>query len=57
MRIEQLAMFTFDITIVIIFLALSILWKEQRLGLFTGAMVYLVCTALWHAPIDSSNLY
>jgi len=57
MIIEQLAMFNFDIAVVIIFLTLSLLWKEQRAGLLTGAMIYLFFTMLWHAPIDWSKLY
>ena len=47
----QLAMFNFDLIAVIIFLTLSLLWKEQRVGLFTGAMIYLLFTILWHVPI------
>ena len=53
----QLAMFNFDIAVVVIFLTLSLLWKQQRLGLFVGAMIYLFFTILWHMPIDWSNLY
>ena len=53
----QLAMFNFDIIVVLIFLTLALFWKEQRSGLFTGAMIYLFFTILWHMPIDWGNLY
>ena len=53
----QWAMFNFDIAVIVIFLTLSLLWKQQRLGFFVGAMIYLFFTILWHMPIDWSNLY
>ncbi len=53
----QWAMFNFDIAVVILFLIISLFWKEQRLGLIVGAMIYLFFTLLWHIPIDWSNLY
>ena len=39
-----------DISIVIFLILLSWLWREQRLGLFVGAMIYGGFTALWHFP-------
>ena len=53
----QWAMFNFDIAVVILFLIISLFWKEQRLGLIVGSMIYLFFTLLWHIPIDWSNLY
>ena len=53
----QWAMFNFDIAVVIMFLIISLFWKQQRLGLIVGAKNYLFFTLLWHIPIDWSNLY
>ncbi|SVB57561.1 uncharacterized protein METZ01_LOCUS210415 [marine metagenome] len=39
-----------DISIVVFLILLSWLWREQRLGLFVGAMIYGGFTALWHFP-------
>ena len=39
-----------DISIVVFLVLLSWLWREQRLGLFVGAMIYGGFTALWHFP-------
>jgi len=37
-----------DISIVVFLILLSWLWREQRLGIFVGAMIYGGFTALWH---------
>ena len=37
-----------DISIVIFFLLLTLFWREQRLGLFVGALIYGLFTVLWH---------
>ena len=39
-----------DISIIVFLILLSWLWREQRLGLFVGAMIYGGFTALWHFP-------
>ena len=39
-----------DISIVIFFLLLTLFWREQRLGLFVGALIYGLFTVLWHFP-------
>jgi len=39
-----------DISIVVFLILLSWLWREQRLGIFVGAMIYGGFTALWHFP-------
>jgi len=39
-----------DISIVILFLLLTLFWREQRLGLFVGASLYGLFTVLWHFP-------
>ena len=46
--INELGMFTFDIAIVIVFLAISIFWKEQRNVFLVGAGLYLFFTLFWH---------
>ena len=46
--INELGMFTFDIAIVIVFLAISILWKEQRNVFLVGAGLYLFFSLFWH---------
>jgi len=48
MRIEQLAMFNFDIAVVTVFLIIAIYWKEQRAGFLSGAALYLSISLLWH---------
>ena len=54
-EIEQLRVFTADISFVIIVLTLSLLWKEQQAALITGAMIYLSFTLLWHFPPGIMN--
>ena len=39
-----------DISITIGLLLLALFWKEQRLGIFVGAMIYGGFTTLWHFP-------
>ena len=48
--IEQLAMFTFDITAVCVLLMISLFWKEQQIPLIVGSFVYLFFTIAWHFP-------
>ena len=48
MKIEQLAMFNFDIAAVILFLTVSLFWKEQRVATLVGASLYLSFSLLWH---------
>ncbi len=39
-----------DTVIVILLLILSLLWREQRLGVFVGAMIYGFFATMWHYP-------
>ena len=46
--INELGMFTFDIAIVIVFLSVSLFWKEQRTIFLSGAGLYLFFSLFWH---------
>ena len=48
MKIEQIAIFSMDISIVIAFLVVSLFWKEQRAILISAASLYLFFVLLWH---------
>ena len=46
--IDQIAMFTADMLLVVILFTVSIYWKEQRKGLIVFGLLYLFFTLLWH---------
>ena len=46
--VNEMGMFNYDIAIVIVFLAISIFWKEQRNVFLVGAGLYLFFTLFWH---------
>ena len=46
--IDQIAMFTADMLLVVILFIVSIFWKEQRKGLIVFGLLYLFFTLLWH---------
>jgi hypothetical protein len=48
--IEELAMFSFDISAVCALLITSLFWKEQQTPLIVGSFVYLFFTIVWHFP-------
>ena len=48
--IEQLAMFSFDISAVCVLLLVALFWKEQQITLIVGSFVYLFFTIVWHFP-------
>lgn len=46
--IDQVAMFTADMLLVVILFIVSILWKEQRKGLIVFGLLYLFFSLSWH---------
>jgi len=48
--IEQVGIFTADLSFIIFMLTLSLLWKEQQLAIISGSMIYLIFTLMWHFP-------
>jgi len=60
MIFDQIAMFYFDITVVITALVAGLILRKDlfiRNNLFILGTLYLFFATLWHAPIDWSNLY
>jgi|TARA_B100000470_G_scaffold102108_1_gene78822 hypothetical protein len=46
--INEMGMFNYDIAVVIVFLTISLFWKEQRNLFLIGAGLYLFFTLFWH---------
>ncbi len=46
--IDQVAMFTADMLLVVILFIVSIVWKEQRKGLIVFGLLYLFFSLSWH---------
>ena len=48
--IEQIAVFSMDVSIVCALLVAALFWKEQQILLIVGSFIYLFFVIVWHFP-------